>query len=553
MVLFRCPACGTVHRAEPEAAGGTVSCRGCSAQIPVPRQSDPECALVYKAGDAEDGLPMTREEVARRLVSGDLAETDLIWDGRTWKPLGKAFGPASRPEGPTPGQPPAGAADEGELRVELRPIDGVRTVEPGPAAAAPPPGKRPQAGSARAAAPPPQRRPAEGPAPAAGQGAATPLAPAPAPGAPGTAPGPGRTHSSLYYVGQAALLVFALVAGYKYGAGPLLSQYRDTPSYVAVQNHGDEPCVARLGWRQAQEEVPPGRIGSFELWVGMPERHTLRVAPAAPGTWQPLRLQVPVRPGCVTLVNLREEGEYGVYDLREVEGKTLDTPELAALAQEIGSNQAPASAVKVSRQIRDLVAPAFKGTRKDTFFLGSVYEIDPATIPKLREREVYRRRKQEAKGGGADVTPPARGPSARPQLVFPAARVVSFVNGSGLVDPADKEKVDRSVVLPLGQIRLQTQSALRTLAVSSPHLRFTGDARVLRLQLQIPKQSLSEGGQTFQGSWEYSAECPLEGDDANRWRWGWTYRGTVETAGQRYALDLRIDMDGSESRRVNPL
>jgi hypothetical protein len=286
----------------------------------------------------------------------------------------------------------------------------------------------------------------------------------------------------------------------------------------------------------------------------MPERHTLRLKPKTPGAGESFSLQVPVRPGGVTLVNLKGKGEYAIYDLHEVAGKSLDTPEVKALAAEIGSNRAPDSAIKVNRQIRDLVAPAFKGLRKDLFFRSSSYEIDKSVIYKLRDREAIRRKKQADKAKEAEAEPEAEeSVPAKPLVAFPAARVVPFANGSGLQDPANENRVDRTIVLPLTSITLSSGTPPRVITVHSPRLTLTGDDKVLRLQIRLPNLPVTEAGKSFSGQWEYSAECSLEGKGTTPWRWNWVYKGGGESSGRRYSLDIKVEMDGKESRSVKPL
>ncbi|NLF18774.1 MAG: DUF4339 domain-containing protein, partial [Lentisphaerae bacterium] len=133
MILFRCPACGTAHRADPQYAGGMLPCRHCGQQVPIPHASDPACALVYKAGESDDGVPMTLEEIRVKLVAGELADTDLVWDNSTWKPLAQAFGAVR--EGENTGlrlkrreEEPAAPAEDNELAAPLTPLGGVQKV-----------------------------------------------------------------------------------------------------------------------------------------------------------------------------------------------------------------------------------------------------------------------------------------------------------------------------------------------------------------------------------------------------------------------------------------
>lgn len=564
MILFRCPACGTAHRADPQYAGGMLPCRQCGKQVPIPHDSDPACALVYKAGEAEDGLPMTTEEIRLKLVSGELAETDLVWDSTTWKPLAQAYGGVREGEGlrlKRREEEPEAKQDQ-ELQAPLVPLGAVQKVDLGELQAE----QLSETKKKRFQLVRRHEAPEEKATPPATAGAAAPATPA----AGGTTPAPAagvqavpvaspegaakarKPKGRLYYAVQVVLLVLALFFGFELGVGPLISQFRDKPTYVIVQNHEDVEYTALLGWRRSKEDLFKQSLVNYEIWVGIPERQTLRLVPKIPGTGQPFSLKVPVRPGGITLVNLKAAGEYGVYELGAVAGKKLESPELKALAAEIGSNRAPESAVKVSRQIRDLVAPTFKGTKQDMVFRSSQFTFDPAMLYRMKQRELDRQKagkaKEKEKGKEKTGSPPPSTP--KPLVCFPAARVVNFANGSALHSPADREKVDRAIVLPLSTLNL---SASRIVKVPSPRLTFTGDAKALNLAIQMPNAKVSADGKTFTGTWEYRAWCALEGKEANRWRWSWVFRGLAESGGKRFSLELKVEADGKEARTVRPV
>jgi hypothetical protein len=555
MILFRCPACGTAHRAEPQYAGGMIPCRHCGKQVPIPHASDPACGLVYRAGEAEEGLPMTMDEIRLKLVSGQLADTDLIWDNSTWKPLAQAFGEPRegggglrlKPRGET-------KAEEPELQAPLLSMDAVQKVDMREVQAEQmSETKKKRFQLVRRHEATAEKKPAEAPAVPAAGGAPAPPADslqAPAPTAKAAARS-ARHHGRLYYVVQCILFAFAIIGGYKYGFGPLVSNYREKPSYVVVQNHEDIEYVATFGWRRAKEDLYKQSIVNFELPVGMPESQTLTISPKVPGTAQPFRVSVPLRIGQTTLVNLKGKGEYGIYEMYAVAGKQLETAELRALTAEVSTNRAPESAVKVSRQVRDLVAPAFKGTKTDMLFRGSAYDFDPGMLYRLRERQQAKdAKKAAAKDEKKADAPP---PPPKPMVVFPATRQVSFANGSGLHCPVDPERVDRAVVLPATAMTLSDGAHTRVIKVNSPRLTMTGDAKAMNLAIVLQNAVVNADGKNFTGQWDYRASCALEGKDANAWRWSWVFKGTGESAGRRYGLDLRVEMDGKETRSIKPI
>jgi hypothetical protein len=93
----------------------------------------------------------------------------------------------------------------------------------------------------------------------------------------------------------------------------------------------------------------------------------------------------------------------------------------------------------------------------------------------------------------------------------------------------------------------------RILKVTSPVLEFRGDGKVLRLAMRLPTRAkVQTEGKTFSGNWDYSASCPLSGPKANQWTWRWFFRGQASEKGKNYELQLTINSDGKESRKVIP-
>ncbi|MBN2451573.1 MAG: hypothetical protein JXR77_14380 [Lentisphaeria bacterium] len=528
MILFRCPACGSVHRADPQYAGGTLPCRQCGGQVPIPQQSDAECALVYRSGESEEGTPMTRDEIRVKLVSGELSEMDLIWEGNTWRPLAETFGGVHEGEGlklkrkerATDATAGAGTPD---LSAAVQKVDISEVV----------PGETRRIGTRRL----PKKSKDKAPdAPISGARAAE---------APAVVRGdvarPKKKHGKAYYTVQAVLLLLAVTLGYKFGFGPLISSYRGLPTYVVVQNSEDVEYVAKLGLRRLTEPVYKNSLANLQLYVGMPERQTLRIEPKTPGEGEPFRLKVPVRPGGTTVVNLKAKSQFHVYDLPRVREQKLDTPELKALGEEIAANRAPTSAIKVSRQIRDLAASAFLGSKNDVIFQSTQYDVDKEMLYILRSKPPP---KQDRK---ADAAAPR---SPKPFLTLSPTHRVDFANGYARHSTGEDASVERAASLPVSALNL---SRSRIIKVNSPRVVITGNDQTVTLNIQIQDQKVNMEEKTFNGKWEYRASCQLEGPDRNRWDWKWTYSGQADKGGKRYALELSSDVNGNEQRRIRQL
>ena len=254
MILFRCPACGTAHRAEPQYAGGMIPCRQCGQQVPIPHASDPACGLVYRAGEAEEGLPMTLDDIRLKLLSGELSETDLIWDGNTWKPLTQTVGTVREGSGLRLKPRAEPKAEEPELEAPLMPMDGVQKVDMSEIQdeqTSETKKKRFQLVRRHEASA--EKKPAE--AAAVPMTATPPAASAESPqkGAPPEAsaakeqPKPAKRRGRVYYGIQCTLCAFAIICGYKLGFGPLVSHYRDKPctsSFRTMRTSSTSPLWA---------------------------------------------------------------------------------------------------------------------------------------------------------------------------------------------------------------------------------------------------------------------------------------------------------------------
>lgn len=526
MILFRCPDCGATHRAEAQYAGGTIPCQTCGKQVPIPRESDPECALVYKAGDSEDGLPMTREDVRIKLLSGELSDTDLLWDGTTWRPLSETFGGVHQGEGLHLKKTPQKTESEDELAESLDDLPPIQKLDIDDIVSTGTSRRKATAGKGgllsrfkkgKAADDRAKESPGSG---KAGKKKAGKQGP----------------HGKMHYTMQAVMGLLAIVMGYRFGFGPLISNYRHRPTYVIVQNHENIEFAATFGWRREKKTVYQKSLINFEIFVGMPERQTLRLKPLN-GKGESFSVKVPLRPGGITLVNLKRKGRYGIYNAHLVRDKKLATPELKKLAAQIAANQAPSEAIKVNRQIRDLVSGTFVDVKDDLTFISSRYDFPDEMLP-LRSK-----RRAEAERAGKTLPKKPSG-KPKPMVFFPAAATIHFANGSAMHDPDHPGTFHRTILLPISSVTL---SSSRTLKLAKPMLSISGDAKSVHLSIVQSNRTEHLGGVVFKGQWIYRAACPLEGANRGKWSWHWDFQGHGMDNGKPIDIKLRVDENGDES------
>lgn len=540
MILFRCPACGTVHRAESQYAGGMIPCQNCREQVPIPQESDPECALIYKAGESEDGIPMALEEIRLNMVSGELSETDLVWDGSTWRPLAEVIGGVSEGDGlrlkqRVEEESEAAAAEE-ELAESLDDLTPIQKVDLDASTTGDRSRKKKRRRRDRRAA----RKAAKAAAAASAKGVEGAEA--------GEARRAGKKRGPKgrgYYAAQIVMALLAVVLGYKYGFGPLISNFRGLPSYVLIHNHEGATYDARLGWRARlglgghRTAVFGNTMAHLELYVGLPETRTLSVVPTESGSGESFSVRVPIRPAGISLVNCRGKGTYGLYTMQAVEDKKLDTPELKKLGAEIAANRSPDTAIRVSRQIRDLVDEAFMGTKNDEVFRSSQYRFADSLLVTIREKLA-----RNPRADGGESSAPARDV---PVLHFPASARVSFANGAAVQGVAENAPVEREVSLPVSAFNLNQN---RIVKAKSPRLTIRVDPTVIRLRIELANASVNVSNQDFTGVWVYQASCPLEGPGRNRWSWHWEFKGSAKVRNRTLNCTLKVNQKGAETKSV---
>lgn len=499
MILFRCSSCGEAYRVEDRYGGGPMECHGCGHVGEIPRESDPEVLLIFRAGDPEEGVAMPRAALERLAEQGELSPADLVLQDGVWGPL---------VEDPDEGTAPA--EEETALRLTLASDDG----DPPEIIDALPLLEWPVADDEELAEAlvSPRRR-------------LLSLVRA-GPVAPGPEALVARKRRPLLLVLQVAAGLLAVVFGYKCGVGPIVAQARGKPTYVFVDNHGDTAYAVRLGWRRLKQELTAHSMCQFDLYVGMPEKQGLVLKPEGGG--KAVKLRVPVRPGCTVLVNLGQEGTYAVYD-PDVGRSQAAGASVRNLANQLSQRSAPAACVEIAAVLRRVGGESFKGTVNDLFLDGRTYDLRSAPGPGRSEEEQQERQEEAPK---LHVT---AGDRWRVQL---ADGYTNFIH-------TKPDAFDGGVRLPATDVQFPGGMAARITGREDLQVRGSGEAVSASLDLRGVKVRVPAG--VFTGTWRYRASFPGTVKGKPAWSWSWAFGGRGEVEGERRSLSVRIDGASNES------
>lgn len=509
MLVFKC-ACGKACCASKAEAGASISCGSCGEKILVPHVSDPDCVLIFRRGDPENGRALSGAEFQHLLNEGGLYNYDLVWHQEAWLPLGKVY---QLP--PPPPVPMDAAIAEIALNLQdLPPVDGYPKV----------PRRKKRVVKFDSI----QVAQDEN-----GQSQAAP-----------------RDVKKSIFTGIKTIFVVAILVFGAVRLGRIVNFALKRVCHVWVVNTFDCNVRFKLSGYDWLDMPKATQATLPDVYVALPCRKKMRfveagefaAAPseAASATVQatalmPGSMRVPLRPGYDTVVNPGGRASFGVYDLEGLSALSLSSPELKGLSAEISANKAPASVLKVIVQIQDLVKDRFKEKRRDLFFSSRDYSFDTLNIARNADISNYL---QEKKAKEVSDSPS----ETRLSLVYPAARNLVFRNGSLLFDP-DKSETESFITLSTKEFIPKKGYALTS---SAPRLQIRYDKHGLVLQLaalngdiQGPQKAL------YKASWTYEARM----NKAGKWSWRWLarYQKPSEPGKTGENWLLTIDQNGAEN------
>jgi hypothetical protein len=307
---------------------------------------------------------------------------------------------------------------------------------------------------------------------------------------------------------------FLVVAffGFRLGVGPLISKFRETPTYVVVYNNMDQEYTASLGWRRLKKSIYPNTSACFEVYVGMRETQTLTLSPTK-GTGPVVSSSVPMWPGGVTVVNPGGKATFAQIRPEDAKKEKLLHSDVQRLADQIGGNQDPSGVHKLIPEGRRIANKAVVSERTDEIFTSAQFRFDRSILQgdtevlnrflkKLEERRKKSKRQYDL-------------------VVFPPQRTVDFSGGSAFLDLRNEKLVKMAIWLP----RKQYGVGIVALHLKdNPKLDVSNTGGKLELRMEIP-QSTKFGSRSYKGSWKYYAY-----EEKGKWHWNWVFSGTADKA-----------------------
>jgi len=522
MILFRCSSCGEAYRVADKYANGSADCQKCGAAISIPGESDPEVVLIYKAGESEDGLALTREQVTAAFEAGTLLATDLILDEGTWRPLsaelhaadvaaslgGKADDLKLRLQNPVDGRsetlhrlpqirlarPILTEEDEAEQRRKIhfsliRMGEESDESEPGEA-------EELEAVQGRGAKPPEVNTKRQ-------------------------------VRRTLMISGQLLAGLLALWYGFKLGIGPLVSSIRGKSTLVSIVNPGKTDYTAVLGWRHLHRHLPKGGACCFETYVGMRERQGLTLKPAGGGP--SIKVKVPMRPGGKILVNPKGAvrlctlfpGKIGRLSVREVSD---------VLTEQIIENGAPDAADVLFDLMEGFVKVTLGEPVRGEFLDGAAYRFG-AGLEGCKPPPKPGKKKADKKVKKTGPPLPLLVRAEKPQRA-------TFREGYLSVRAAAPRTIEGALRLKAVTVSLPPNITIKIPKGTELKIKRTAGRSDLAFDLQ--NQTITPQKTKFRGVWQYRAWSAEPG----RWGWVWVFHGEGKIKGKKKKLTLRFKNGG---------
>ncbi len=521
MILFRCPSCGEAYRVADDYAGGSAECRNCRVSVRVPTESDPELVLVFKAGDSEDGLAMTRDQVTAAFEAGTLLATDLVLDNGTWRPLAAelhaedvaaALGDKKddlrlRLVDPDTGaervlhklphirleRPIYTEEDEAEQRRKIH-FSLLRT------------------GEETAAEEPAEKSELE-----EVEGNATKTA---------AVLNKFPLKRALLISGQLLAGLLALWYGYKLGIGPLVSSLRGLSTRVTVLNPGKANYTAVLGWRHLHRDLPKKAACFFELYVGMKERQTLTLKPEGGGP--AIKIKVPLRPGGKLIVNPKGRVQLVTYHPEKV-WRVSVREVLDVLREEIKLNEMPDAATVLIELMAELGKGVVGESVRGEILDAAAYRFGAGFEGGLPLDKSNRKDDKKKKKSGPPLPLLARADRAQR---------VNFREGYALVRAAALDELEGAVRLDAMTVVLPARLTVKIPKNAELKVKRMGQRE--SLALDVPNQAITPRKTKFHGQWQFRAWSGGNG----RWGWVWIFHGQGKIKGKPKKLTLRLKNGG---------
>ncbi len=325
-----------------------------------------------------------------------------------------------------------------------------------------------------------------------------------------------KKRNPLVTVLKLIILVIAVLVGWKYGIGPLLSHQRQQPSNLWVVNDTDQSYDLSLGWRRLKRVLHPQSHVQFTLYVGMKEKQTLKVTPDGGGATR--NIAVELAPNSRLLLNLDKATTYYSYMPERAHNERVQ--HLDALGRQLQNRQPPTALSQIVDNLRAIGNTTLQGSTDALFIDLAEYTPYILTIQDFSEI-------------------PAPGDRPTPLLTAETLNL-TFANGQMSFNGAKPENTTATVKLDT-QLQVPLSRAITVNVKPGTTLDIRAESSSITLFFMAGEtMNVEWDGGTYSGSWSYHAR-----QNAASWEWNWTFSGSRRVGREEWSLSLVVPHSGA--------
>lgn len=459
MLLFKCQQCGRALQVDDSLAGQTIQCGKCGAIGPAPLASEPDCMLVYTFNGANEGMPITAEELQLRLTDGTLGPFDLVKKDGVWLQLSSLY------ELPEPPEPPR-HDEQPEIALLLKDLAPIQIQS------------RTSDNSKKRFLP----RPADFFAPRDENGKFLTKK---------------LVAAWAKLIPALALIIFGALNGLR-----VVNASRNNFASVLVFNGtGKEIRIAPPSTGSISTEAVPNNSTATLFNLNPILRWRYKLTYEESGSGAKHKLTVPISPGHDTVVVLGDGNSRLLKEVEEFQNANLVQEDSAqTLFRQIEAREPLYEAQQLLQRSLSQLNAAVTGRTAETFFSDRKYNFGLLGIS----------------SGSRPPAKPARTPDDRPVLLLPGKQTLNFATGTLTLLPSEHRRDAQLTASALPKFTFKVTESISCTA--EPKLEIVRSGNNLTVTLNLGHQVCKLNERTLRGEVKYIA---THNGSENTWSWEW--------------------------------